>query len=410
MSDLSEPPSILSRQTNFLQLYLYACGKSEVPPIFHYWSCLSMLAGVVEDRMWCEIVKDSPLKPLLYIFLVGPGSLGKGIAINSVMNLFLKAGLDVQYYPGQTTKQNLIDRLGQGTRMEHAENTLNNPKLWLIMDELGSDLPKGPMTDEFIKFMTKLYTSGPVVATGTRTRGDVFIVQPCVNWLVGTTRAWLVDSFTRETIYSGATARIAFIFANYRTDERYFEPVYPWDRDIVMEHLVVRLQMIRRFVYGGFVFTQPAKEFIVNWYNDGKMPEDDALHPTFGRRKEAVLKVAMLLAVADGVGTTLGPELILQRKHIEQAVQVNGFTLNSMQILVEKASETEEVGHVLTVAKIVRRFGKIDHSKLLRKLQKKGINSGRMKIALEDLMEQKKVERQATNTGGSVYLWLDGGG
>ena len=43
---------------NFIRLYEYATGRSEVPWEFHFWSAISLIAALVADRVYVSWMKE----------------------------------------------------------------------------------------------------------------------------------------------------------------------------------------------------------------------------------------------------------------------------------------------------------------------------------------------------------------
>lgn len=172
-------PSKLDQTNNLLALYLHQCGETEVPKLFHVWSCLSIIAASVADRVGLEKFKGSLLAPNLYVILIGPSGLGKGEAIGAAMK-FVAENRKINAFQGKATAPYLLDYLGKKHNI-NGKRVIANPKLFLITPELSMSVGKGDYADGFIKLMTELYTSHTVpIREGTRTGGSVTILDPCL--------------------------------------------------------------------------------------------------------------------------------------------------------------------------------------------------------------------------------------
>lgn len=106
------PSSKLCETCNFFELYRHICGESEVPAIYHFWSAVSLIAATVEDRVWYQKFKHEALFPNLYVMLVGPSGLGKGMAISHLVRL-ADCGITINKFRGRVTAAHLIDHLGK---------------------------------------------------------------------------------------------------------------------------------------------------------------------------------------------------------------------------------------------------------------------------------------------------------
>jgi hypothetical protein len=395
--------SILSKTTNLVTLYQHLCGESEVPKEFHFFSFLSLLAAVVGDRVWVEKVRGEKLKPNLYIFLVGPSGSGKGVAINRVFKLLDESvGTDlVKTYKGRTTAAHFVDFLGkQMTDEATGERFIPNPVTWLITEELARNIGKGLFADDFIKLMTEIYSGSPLVDDGTRTHGHVRLRNPCVNWLAGTTKEWMVESLTGDNIRSGFGARVCFVNAGY-VKKRYVRPKYPSDYQEVWEHIKARLVALYHITPGKFWITPEAAAKESTWYMNRKWPEDERLWPSWKRQQDIMLKIAMLLALGNA------PPLVIEEGHIVQAVKLSTWMLRNAELAVELATRTPMIDYATQVEEALRREqGVVKHTPFSRKMSKRGIDSRTLNKILADLSRDGLVRINFTKTGARTYRWI----
>ena len=389
--------SILSQTTNFYDLYRHVSGDSEVPAIFHFWACTALLAAVVQDRVWIEKERGVKLYPNLYIILVGPSGLGKGMAISQA-NRLADSSVRMAKYRGKVTFAHLIDRMGRSVLGDDGITRMADPRLWLIMDELKNDIGSGTLVEDFIGMMTEIYTaSNYTLNTGTRTHGNVDLIRPVLNWFAGTTEPWLYKVMTPDMVESGFPARICFIYGHY-TGELKPRIRYPNDVDFIWDHLVARLYNIA-CQQGKCLMTQTAEAAIDKWYVSRPIPDDDSLKPIWRREHDMLLKFALINTLADG-----GP-LVIRHMHVARAIaMINTLRKHGERILFA-ASATKETREIDVVGAWIRKKGQIQHSDLTRAMYKKGLNAWRVKLSLQDLKQSDLIEIGTTKTGGGVYLW-----
>lgn len=401
--------TILNRTLNFYDLYLHCMGKSEVPHLYHYWSCVSLLSAVLEDRVWYEFYKDDPLYPNLYVMLIGESANCKGLAVGSAYRLAQAAGLNTHTHRGPVTAPFLLDKLAgkvPGTNVcgDHFEG--NSATMWLVMDELAHDVDAGStaMTQRFLKMMTELYTGHYPMDTGTRTSGIANVNNPCVTWLSGTTESWLKKVLTRDMVDSGFTPRVLPVVAPFE-DNREPWVEYPADRDLVYDHLKSRLYTLK-CITGGFVLSEAAEREYETWYRGkhDKFPRetpDDPIVRAFWRRERALMfKLAMISAVMDP-----GP-LVITSYHIRKALHHTRYAMTWHNMLVDSASATPDTEDIDVVREVIVRWKELEHVKLLN-LVKRKMNTFRCKRAMGDLIQCGDVEQLIVGPRGKIaYKWI----
>ncbi len=397
---------MLQQTKNLLRLYAYMCGKGEVPTEYHIWSCLSLMAACIEDRIWLEKLKDERLFPMLYVFLVGPPALGKGVAITRAFKLFNECQAGGCYWHGKTTAANLIDVLGKaGEDPETGQYFIPAPKLWLITDELTTDVGRGPQADDFIKLMTKLYTSGDVpVDTGTRTRGTVRIINPAVNWLAGTTEDWMMQCLSKDAIGSGFTSRVCYVFGRY-SKERFVRPIYPPDYQEVKAHVLIRLWLLKH-ISGKFWMTPEAQARENAWYMNRPQPRDADLLPNWHREQDLVLKLAMLCVLADG-----GDRLVIEEQHVDRAIRLSQSVQRYLPQVVALANKTPEAeGHIKVegMIKDVREWTR--HQVLAQRARNRGVSTKIFTDIVKGLIAEGELEWKKMRGGTMWYRYVGGEG
>jgi hypothetical protein len=392
------PPSILDETNNLVRLYLHYCGRTEVPTEFHLWAWLSVMAACVADRVWIEKFRGEKLAPNLYTILIGPSGLGKGQAIGSATR-FVRDIPRINMYRGKSTAPALIDELST-KRFVDGKKVAANTKFFLVTPELSMSTGSGDLADSFIKLMCEIFEGGSYTfKERTRTSGFVSFRDFTINWLAGTVLEWLTDCVTREAIQGGFFARTIAISAPYNTDVRYVKPMYPPDRDEVGEEIARR---IRQLACLGGCFTQDeeAQRIEDQWYMTRPAPAEDELLPAWRRDHDLMLKLAMLLALADDYDLTIrAPHVIRAQKLVAAARRV-------MPSLISYSSTTPESDGMLQIERIIQRANVISHSGLLRVMSRRGMTSDRLRSLVETLIQAKKVSRTMIGERQAVaYVW-----
>lgn len=384
---------------DFLSLYYYLTGQSEIPKGFHGWAGLSLIAALAEKRIWFEKFRGSKIFPNIYTFLIGPASVGKGGAISHAMRILDAANLDppINMFRGRITYAYLEDLLGK--RVE-TEGGVVQPSghLWLIMDELANDLGDSKLAESFIKMMTELFTGDYDLSGGTRTHGNRMIREPSVNWLVGTTKDWLFDVITRKEMFSGFTARVFFCFREYQ-DIRYAEPLSPPDYDEVLQHLVTRMRAIH-LTEGPMRFTEEARRLKNNWYMTRPLPVDEESLAAWKRGDDLVIKLCMIFSLADGT------DLIIRPQHFIKARATFDNAFKDLDVLLSLACGTKDTEEIQFVENVIKNKKLVNRTALGKMAYKRGILSTKLEVILKDIESRGVVKVSVTQRGGRLYEWV----
>jgi hypothetical protein len=384
---------------NFVDLHLYACGKSEVPEVFHRWACISLLAAAVGDNV--HMMKlHKKLFPNMYIFLIGPSGLGKGEAIDAAIKLATDVPV-INCLRTKVTAQGLIDFLRAKQRRKDGTVIWLNQRMYLIMPELAMALGTGRLADQFIKHMTDFYScTGDMIKERTRTHGSFEMPSPILNWLVGTTKEWLMSSITKDALYGGFIARTACVQAQYNLDKRWCEPEYPPDREIVEAYLYARLVKLTRLRDVEMKLDEKAQAAVKYWYDNREAPDpDDPLCPTWKREHDFVLKLSMIFALAEERTTISVADFYRAEKHARELFRL-------MPDLITFAQTTEKTEAVARAQAIIRRAKQIRHDLLLRRLNITNDHFEKDVIATLKAMKLIRVDK-TKDMFNPTYHWIE---
>ena len=395
---------------DFIDLYLYHVGRSEVPKQFHLFCALSLLSASLGDRCWFD--RDTSgrrIYPNLYVFLVGPSGSGKEIAVSTAMRLV--EGLDILGIFPVTgiTKQSLIDRV---SCLPTPDQPCPPHIIYLITEELGMAVPSKELGRDLIKFMTGHYIpTGLPSFEGTRMHGIKRLPSPLFNWLCGTNEEWLRSAIEKDAIEGGFFARVLAVRGQRDGTIRHAEMCYPDDFQDCRRRLRAWLEMLTTLRMR-FVKTIEATLFYRNWYESETLrpsPTEKILEPAFNRSDEMVHRLSMLLRVAKLEGVPLGvTDLEVGVSHIQEAIAIWEALMRDVPEIVKIAAATKESGEVEIVREVVRRLKVVDHSSLLRRVGNRGLNAERLRPALSHLIEAGEVKQVIEGEGRTrrAYQWV----
>jgi hypothetical protein len=385
---------------SFLTDYVRYCGTSEVPVVYHQWAGLLCLASAASDHVWLEKHHGERLVPNLYVFLLGPSGIGKGVAISLAFRL-LQAVPAIRVLRGKITAAYLADFLAAKKGLPGtAAAVRKDAKVTIVTPELALAVGRGGLADDLIKLLTELYTGGDYeFHEGTRTHGTVTFRNHCLNWIAGTTREWLRDCVTKDAVEGGFFARVAPVQAAYDLSTRIPVPSVPTDWQDVRRRLVAHLDAIAS-TNGELALTRDAQRVLDDWYLHRPEPDDEAMIPTWKREHDLVLKLSMLLALADDPRTA-----VVGVHHAIGAQRLAAKSALALPALVEYVALTRETEGLRLVREAVRRAGTLPHVALARSMSQVGMTGDKLKLFIDTLVESGWIRSTTVAKTLRTYVW-----
>ena len=244
----------------------YIAPASESPISYNFWSAATAISAVLKRNVW--VGRGSyKLYPNLFTILVGRPGIGKGSAINPVINLINEAKL-VNTLSDRVTIEYVLERMSKGWPSQ-----IRGPQGGWI---LGQDHTTLIISPEVSVFIGASQNTLPILADlwdaregefvyGTRHKGEFRIKDPCVCLLGGSTQEWLISSVPANAVGGGFTRRVNFVVANDR------EKLLPWpilsNQHQVRDNLVTDIKSVGR-LYGEYKFAKDVVPLFEKVYKD----------------------------------------------------------------------------------------------------------------------------------------------
>ena len=393
-----------NKTSNFVRLYTYCQGYSEVPAAFHIWSCISMMAACVADRVYIELIKNQPIFPHLFTFLIAPSGIGKNVAITAVEKLITSDPAIknwVNHNRGKITGPALYDLLGKEVFDEDTAQYVAPPaNVWFVTPEMRNSMGLPDMAQLLILTMTELWSAaGTTFNDTTRAHGKLEVENPCINWLAGTTKEWLMKAVKPEDIRGGFFARcLPVYYPSLYPKERVYRPKYPKDREEIWDKLQKRVYNLCN-LEGEMKIASDADAYIEQWYMNDERPAEDGLAPYYNRSREMVLKLAIIFALADN------EKMRLEQVHFDWARNQYQLLQNDVMELIELACQSPQTSDTKIVEKVIRRFGEISRSDLTKKVYTKGMDSKRVEAAVQQLILMGLIKQTPAPYGKDVFTY-----
>jgi len=289
---------------NFIKAFTDTMQDGFVPNQFYLWSSISLIASVLERKVWIPWGKDK-FYPNMYIFLVSKPGIGKSSAMRPVQSLLYRMnesyGTAIRILPNKVTEPVLFDLLKEKEYFQYNNTQYPHTSALFYASEASTCFndPYGG----FAQTITALY-DGDTISKSTVYRGTVMVENPCLNLLAGCTFDYLNKLLTTEGIMGGFASRITYVVHNDIVQRR---SVWGGEQETNVEetkllNLTSDLYEIHRMV-GPFTAEDQVKTRWQEWFDTHDMQiqqtENEKLGALMIRKSTAMRKLPMILSAAE---------------------------------------------------------------------------------------------------------------
>lgn len=321
-------------------------NELESPQSFYYWSALAAISAVIKDQVWIDryIYK---LYPNIYVMLHAESGLKKGPPVSASRQLVTAVG-NTRIISGRSSIQGILKDMG--TAYTSPGGKVNNKSVaFICSSELSSSIVDDKVATTIL---TDLYDRQyNIDKWKSLLKMETFeLKDPTITMLTATNEAMSEDFFTKSAIQGGYFARTFIIHEtkrnrtnsllvplshtiDYKASANYLKELSKLNGQF--EPLGSRLQSdIHRFPYKDrtthetFYFNSAGmiyQEWYDNFIDLMDQQETKDATGTLNRFGDSVLKVAMLLALAEK------PELVISENAIVSAISETEKLLGSVR-------------------------------------------------------------------------------
>lgn len=312
---------------SFLQDYALYNSGNECSRNYHIWSALVVLAATTGRRVSCRWGYFD-IHPNLYVVLIGKQGFRKSTAKDIARDMFIEACPDIPVGASVQSREDIVKFMASEACLRAYTDETGSPieyrPMVFFVNELKNFLSIDP--GKMIEFMTDIYDRKFFDAS-TIKHGLQKIVNPCVNFLACETPVWIIDKLKSNIISGGFARRVLYVYETVRGPKITF-PTITDEAKAARERCILHLQKLPS-ICGEFVWTDAARKFYDKWYQGIKPPEDEVMAGYYESKHIQLMKVAMLLALAEKE-----PKLVLT----EQLLQLALVLLDEIEINMPKLS------------------------------------------------------------------------
>lgn len=377
------------KTSNWVDTYLQYTEGHEAPELFHYWSAITVLGAVTARKVYFD-QHYYKLFPNMYVTLVAPaGRCRRSVATDIAVRMLRKAG-GISILAEKGTPEGLLQML-------QSESLDERSPLFIHAPELAVFLGKQQYNEGLIALLTTLYNCADSVDFVTRTQPKLNIANVFVAMLAATAPDWLADSIPAIASSGGFMSR-NLVIALDDTDRSVPFPT-PSDASL-QESLTNDLAAIGERS-GGFMISDNAKKWYVDWYGKAKSGGPHPLLSGFQERKsDHLIRMAMILTLAQK------RELILEEDVFLEALRkLNDIEKNLPSVLSHVGANASAQVQEQVLSFIKFKNGKVTHTELMRNFVGRH-NNRTILEALAMLRVSKMVDTD--DNAESYYITNDG--
>jgi hypothetical protein len=278
--------------TSWIESFVEHTANLESPEIWRKWSAISMIAAVLEQKVWLD--SGGQLFPNLYTFLVGDPGLGKSRAIMAASNIVREHIPDIHFGATSMTRASMADYMVDAKRfianIPHAPIEYNS--LVAVADEFSAFMHE--YDSALVAALVEFYDVNPYSEGRRVTNIRIKIPRPQLNILTGSTPSNLLHTLKDYVWDQGLMSRVMMIYARERPVIDTFNtppPAKPVD-------LIHDIKIIWT-LFGPFAFSSAFAKAMNDWKTLGQIPVPT--HPKLvhynSRRFAHMLKLSMIASV-----------------------------------------------------------------------------------------------------------------
>jgi hypothetical protein len=369
--------------------------ETESPERYYWWSGLAAIAAVVGRNVYLDRGGQYILYPNIYVALISARS---GARKGNPIRLCTKVleHCDVcRVFSGCQSIQALIQDLAQ--QVSFPNGNIATAQGIMISPEFATFLTEDKLS---LKHLIDLFDTGAhkIWRKKLKDREPEILKEPCLTLLVASNESLWDTVVSKQDAEGGFVGRTFIIYERKR---KLSNPlIYRTKSTPDIHELSLRLLKINK-LQGEFTWTEGAANIYGPWYNDTlghliETTEDPT--GTLDRMGDQVLKVAMLVSLARKDELTIEAEdMQLAINKCEECMQ----SVDEMMLDIVPNGNGDVSGHLKLVLRelSIAPDQTITRSRMLGRLQRKGIDAGILDRVIDTLHQSGAIVRPFRELG-----------
>jgi hypothetical protein len=296
--------------SNWINKIVQGTSEAESPERFQYWSAVCAISASVRKNVYLDRFYYI-LYPNVYVFLVAKSGLRKGNPVTLAKRIVKEANT-TRVITGRNSVQAVLKDLGKPHPFDNG-TVLREASAFMASGELASFLVKDPEALTILTDLYDTYANEPEWKNTLKTAGTDVLKHPCITLLGATNEEHFRDAVPSTAIGGGFIARTLIVMEHRRRtiNSLMSKPKITPPSDKELAEYLKELSKLK----GGFTICPNSKDLYEEWYQFMSNLEHEDRTGSIERLGDTVLKVAMLLSLADETS------LVIRYEHMKEAIE-----------------------------------------------------------------------------------------
>lgn len=343
---------------DWIDAYMAYVDNTEPPDLYKIWTAIFCISSCLKRKCFLQWGMFR-CYPNIYVVLVGPPAIGKGVAM--IPGFEMLNDLNVRMAADVSTKEALIRELNRSN-----DDTGRNPEgnlefhssMIIFTQELSVFLGYGNL--DLMGYLTDWYDCKPRwnYATKDRTLSDD-VINVWVSLFGATTPSMIQDALPTESIGLGLTSRIIFVY-EHKEGKCIPIPFLSEDQESLRPLILSDLEQVL-MLRGQFRYTSKFLSKFIDWFNYQKANppfKDERLGGYSRRRRIHLLKMSMIMCASRT------DEMLITEADFDRALYVLGQTEVKMPNVFSGVGKNPVAPTMHRAAAIVDGMGVIGYQEL----------------------------------------------
>lgn len=383
-----DPIDAVLPEGGWLREYCDFSSGLEACTRFRFFTACCVLGAAINNKVWIHR-GDSDLLPKLFpnpwvLLLAPPGRGHKTSTINMGVNILQQACPEVRLIADKITPEGLVKALSAPDSKEMVRIGPRDATGLVKAPELSVFFGKQTYNVGLVQLVTDLYDYREEWSSETIGRGKTVLKNNCISVLGGSTPDWLQTMLPQDAFEGGFLPRFVIVEMPSTYFKREPKPKKP--KGASLERIVQGLRIFAQF-RGEMSWTCEGDECYVQYYKN-LIPTGDKQHDAYMERSvEQVIRVAMLLAIAEG-------SMQVGDHHMTKSKELLDFLMQETNPRIDRLVTHPRMALVQELEDILRQHTSINRQKLLNKVYR-SLTGGESQFneAIRILMLTGKVEK-----------------
>ena len=337
----------------WLDSYMEYTSEQESPKAFHQWVALGVVGAAIGRNIWIPRVMYTIFPNLFIVLVAGSAKCRKSVSLGIGEKMLKSLKDPPMVFSQKITAEALIQSLQESEKDGVCYGVI-------LASELSVFMGHDAIRSGIIPILTDLYDSKDNWEYKTRSRGKEKLQHVTISMLAASTKDWIKTSIPVEAIGGGFTSRVIFVFEDAPSKLVLFSDNVEKNAEVKLR-LTHDLEEIRK-LKGKIEFSPQARDLAMDWYTqEASNIRDEKVDGYYGRKHDTIFKVSTILCIAEK------DELLVERRHIQKAMDMLERNEGSLTPTLETVASSISGGNTEKVLQVIKRFGEISHSNLLKK-------------------------------------------